>query len=153
MTSESVIEIKECLYQSEYQSVYRVLVNHDAHTLLVWENPIPQNHLETLIETSHIEEFLLYTKRVLNLDDKPALLSVDIQGVSLTTFKSSLSPKSVYEIGVQILQFVERTQLGFTDLSSIFVESDGSLKFLSTQSEKQNPGIVSYSGLLITLWM
>ena len=120
MTTESVIEIKECLYESDHQSVYRVLVNHDAHTLLVWRNSLSQKNLTSLIESSHNEHFLLYTKRIVSMFEQPALLCVDIKGISLTTFKSSLSPKSVYEIGLQILQFVERTQLGFIDLSSIF---------------------------------
>ncbi len=153
MTNDSVIEIKESLYQSDQQSVYRVLVNHDAHTLRVWNTPLTKRRLEKEIQLSHAEPFLLYTKRVVDLEEQPALLCADVSGISLTTFKSSLSPKSVYEIGVHILKFVERTQFGFTDISSIFIESDGSLKFLSTQSEEENPGIVSYSGLLISLWI
>ena len=144
-----MIEIKECLDQSEDHSVYRVLLHNQEATLWNWTTPPSYENLTHLTQQSQLVEPLPTFRHIVEIQGQSALLGSAITGSPITVFNSSLAQKTLYDVAVQTLSICKETNLSLHHMSAIWVQEDGSLHILPSHLTPDPQRLV----LMIGLWL
>lgn len=144
-----MIEIQECLDQSEDHSVYRILLHNQEATLWTWTIPPSHETLEHLVQQSQLEEGIPTFRHIIELQGQLALIGPSIRGSAITAFNSSLAPKTLYDIAVQTLSISKRTGLSLHHTSAIWLQENGALQILPSHTTSDPQHLV----LMIGLWL
>ena len=144
-----MIEINECLDQSEKHCVYRALLHNQEVSLWMWNTPRSLQALRTLMDTTSAFSCFPTFRQIVEIQGQLALVGSAIRGAPLTAFTSSLSPKTLYDIAGKVFKISQQTKAAIHYTSAIWLQEDGSILVLPSDTEADSKDVV----LIMGLWL
>ena len=127
MSSQNTLEIQDCVVEDSDSTVYRALYNGKPRHVRIWKQ-IPDDHeLQRLQYVYAVEEDFPQPYHLLNINEQCCLLLQSINGLSITTLQSSLSPKVVYEIVAKACQALHQSHMTLSSPQGIILSPQGNL--------------------------
>ena len=141
MSQLDTIELKECLFETQSQSLYRIVHKGISQTIRIWSAPLSTADIDRLQYLHAHEDALPNIQRLIAIENQCAFITHNCSGVPLSQIQSSVSPKMVYEVLEQVLTILHRNHLAFDTVDGILLNSEGTLFIAAPDTSLVHPQI------------
>ena len=127
MPDQNTLEILDCVVEDNNSTVYRALYNGKPRHVRIWKSIPTDVTLQRLqYVQSTKDEFHRYY-RLINVQEQCGLLMQSVNGVSISTLQSSLSPKMVYEILARVCKALHQSHTALSSAEGVFLSPQGNI--------------------------
>lgn len=127
MAEEHPLDFQDCIVHDERSAVYRVLHNGRSRFLRIWTELPDETTLERLQYVHSVEEDFPKSYELLNVNGQCGLLLQNMNGRSITSLQSSLSPKMVYEILAHVCHALHQSHMDLSSIDGILLSPQGNI--------------------------
>ena len=143
MPDQNTLEILDCVVEDNDSTVYRALYNGKPRHVRIWKSIPADVTLQRLQYVQSTKDEFPQPYQLINIQEQCGLLMQSMNGVSITTLQSSLSPKMVYEIFAHICKALHHSHTAVSSADGIFLSPQGNIFIYTPYLESELPSIDS----------
>ena len=143
MSDQNTLEILDCVVEDNRSTVYRALYNGKPRHIRIWKTMPTDVTLQRLEYVLGTEEVFPNPDGLLNVQGQCGLLMQSINGISISTLQSSLSPKMVYEILAQVCTALRQSHMTLSSVEGVILSPHGNIFVYTPSPQADHPSIDS----------